>query len=92
MPIYGFTCASCGDFEVQRSMSEASALARCPDCRTLARRVFTAPGVRQMTAPGRNALEREERSRHEPARASEVSGRPMPHVHGAPSRPWMVGH
>jgi hypothetical protein len=73
-------------------MSEASAVARCPDCGTLARRVFTVPALRQMPAAGRHALDREERSRHEPVRTSEVTGRPMPHVHGAPSRPWMVGH
>jgi len=92
MIAYGFTCKQCGDFEVRRSMSEASALARCPMCGTLARRLFTAPLLRIISSSGRVALEREERSRHEPARVSEVSGRPMPHVHGAPSRPWMVGH
>jgi hypothetical protein len=48
--------------------------------------------VRRSTSARRAAHEREERSRHEPKRASRPTGKPIPHVHGASGQPWAVSH
>jgi putative FmdB family regulatory protein len=91
MPSYEFVCADCGPFEVLRSMAQAGSPAQCPECDTQARRVFTAPGVALLAAPRRGALEREERSAHEPEMTTRKTGRHMPHRHGA--RPaWVMSH
>jgi putative FmdB family regulatory protein len=91
MPVYAFTCAGCGPFEVMRPMAEAGAPARCPGCGAGARRVFSPPGLAILARPVRLGLDMEERSTHEPEVVSEKRGRPMPHRH-APSPPWVVGH
>ncbi|HEU4658453.1 MAG TPA: zinc ribbon domain-containing protein [Capillimicrobium sp.] len=91
MPLYGFACDRCGPFDVRRSMSEASAPARCPSCGREARRVFTPPGLALLATPVRGALEREERSAHEPEVVTTKRGRPMPHRHG-PAPPWVLSH
>jgi putative FmdB family regulatory protein len=91
MPVYSFTCAGCGPFDVVRPMAEAGAPARCPACGSDARRVFSPPGLALMARPVRRALDLEEKSAHEPDVVSEKRGRPMPHRH-APSPPWTLGH
>jgi putative FmdB family regulatory protein len=91
MPIYAFTCAECGDFDVARTMAEAAAPAACPRCGTAARRVFSPPGLALFAKPLRGALDREEKSGHEPDVVSTKRGRPMPHRH-APTPPWVLSH
>ncbi len=92
MPSYLFSCEACGEFEQRRPMSEVSLPASCPHCAGAGRRVFSAPSVRRSTSARRAAHEREERSRHEPKRASRPTGKPIPHVHGASGQPWAVSH
>jgi putative FmdB family regulatory protein len=89
---YDFTCERCGDFEVRRPMAEAAKPASCPSCRGEARRLFAAPLTYRSSPLAREALGREELSRHEPRRAGRPSGAPMPHVHGGPSQPWTISH
>jgi putative FmdB family regulatory protein len=91
MPVYAFTCAGCGPFDVVRPMAEAGTPVRCPGCGAEARRVFSPPGLALLARPVRLGLDMEERSAHEPQVMSEKRGRPMPHRH-APSPPWVVGH
>jgi putative FmdB family regulatory protein len=91
VPVYAYTCAACGPFDVARPMAEAAVPARCPGCGKEARRVFTPPGLALLGRPVRRALDMEEKSAHEPAVVSEKRGRPMPHRH-APSPPWALGH
>jgi putative FmdB family regulatory protein len=91
MPVYAFTCAGCGAFEVTRPMSDAGLPERCPDCRAEARRVFSPPGVALLARPVRRALDREEKSAHEPDVATQKRGRPLPHAHGA-APPWVLSH
>ena len=91
MPIYAFRCEACGAFDVLRPMVEASAPARCPSCGDEARRVFSPPGLTLLARPVRRALEREEKSAHEPDVVGERRGRPMPHRH-APAPPWVLAH
>ena len=98
MPVYGFTCERCGPFDLVRPMAEAAEPARCPDCGTGARRVYTPPGVAQLEAPVRRALDVEHRSAHEPDVVRERRGRPL-HAHGhghghghASAPPWVLSH
>lgn len=91
MPIYAFTCAGCGPFDLMRPMGQADALACCPACGGEARRVFTPPGLALLARPVRRALEMEDRSAHEPDVVTHKSGRALPHRH-APTPPWTLGH
>jgi putative FmdB family regulatory protein len=91
MPIYAFTCTDCGDFDLTRPMADAGAPATCPACGTMARRVFTPPGLALLAKPVRGLLNREEKSAHEPDVVTYKTGRPMPHTH-APAPPWVLGH
>jgi hypothetical protein len=72
-------------------MAEAGAPARCPECGSDARRVFSPPGLTLLARPVRRALDIEEKSAHEPEVVSQKGGRPMPHRH-TPSPPWALGH
>ena len=91
MPVYAFSCAGCGSFELMRPMAQAAAPAQCPTCGTEARRVFTPPGLALLATRVRGVLDMEERSAHEPAVATEKRGRALPHSHG-PSPPWVLSH
>ncbi len=91
MPVYAFTCESCGLFDLVRPMAEAGAAAACPTCGVEARRVFTPPGLALLARPVRRAFDAEEKSAHEPDVVSDKRGRPMPHHH-AQSPPWVLSH
>ena len=91
MPVYAFACAGCGDFELTRKAADAGAPAACPECGTTARRVFSPPRLALLSKPLRGALDREERSGHEPEVVSAKAGRPLPHRHD-PSPPWVLSH
>jgi putative FmdB family regulatory protein len=92
MPIYAFTCAGCGEFEVARPAADAAAGAHCPVCGAGARRLFTPPGISLLARPTRRALEVEEKSAHEPDVVSEKRGRPLPHHHHGQAMPWALSH
>jgi putative FmdB family regulatory protein len=91
VPVYAFSCAGCGPFDLVRPMAEAGEPARCPGCGADARRVFSPPGVALLSRPVRRALDIEEKSAHEPEVVTEKRGSPLPHRH-APSPPWALGH
>ncbi|HMJ02976.1 MAG TPA: zinc ribbon domain-containing protein [Conexibacter sp.] len=91
MPVYAFTCEACGPFELSRPMAEAGAPARCPSCRTMARRVFTPPGLALLATPLRQVLNEEDKSAHEPDVVTQRRGHPLPHRH-EPSPPWVLSH
>ncbi|WP_028060583.1 FmdB family zinc ribbon protein [Candidatus Solirubrobacter pratensis] len=91
MPFYEFMCEGCGPFEELRPMADASDPAACPACGGEARRVFSPPGLALLTRPLRCALEREEKSAHEPDVVGEKRGRPMSHRH-APAPSWVLAH
>jgi putative FmdB family regulatory protein len=91
VPIYAFACVACGPFDLTRGAAEAGADAACPRCGMTARRVFTPPGLAVLARPLRGALDREEKSAHEPDVVSRKAGRPMPHRHEA-SPPWVLSH
>jgi putative FmdB family regulatory protein len=91
VPIYEFTCAACGSFDVTRRSVEATAPAACPRCGADARRIFTSPGLALLAKPVRGVLDREEKSAHEPDVVARKTGRPLPHRH-EPSAPWVLSH
>ncbi|HZU19257.1 MAG TPA: zinc ribbon domain-containing protein [Candidatus Dormibacteraeota bacterium] len=90
MPLYEFACPGCGPFEERRPFERAGEAARCPSCGAPARRVLTPPSLRRLEAPVRRALEREERSRHEPAVVRRKAPA-VPRLRRAGGRPWTAG-
>ncbi|WP_179446356.1 FmdB family zinc ribbon protein [Naumannella cuiyingiana] len=50
MATYEFTCRRCGGFDLSLPMSQAAARARCPRCGNEARRRYTAPALRTISA------------------------------------------
>ncbi len=94
MPIYEFLCESCGPFEERRSMDEARDATVCPGCGNEARRVYSTPNTNRVPAGLSKAMDRAEKSAHEP----EVVRRPAGggskgHGHGhGHGRPWALGH
>lgn len=67
MPLYAFTCARCGGFDLARPMATAAQPATCPGCGRAAVRVFTAPALSLLHRPLRRARNGEEESAHQPA-------------------------
>ncbi len=66
MPIYEFLCEECGPFEERRSFEGAGNPAICRECGTTARRVYSIPNFKAMPATLSNAMNRAEKSAHEP--------------------------
>jgi putative FmdB family regulatory protein len=105
MPLYAYTCSSCGDFEDWQSMTACGQSTACPRCGQVSPRAITAPTILGMDAHLRKAHARNERSAHEPQVVRRDKGEPhdhhahahggasghAPHVHRS-SRPWMIGH
>ncbi|MEH6719161.1 MAG: zinc ribbon domain-containing protein [Aurantimonas endophytica] len=109
MPFYDYACDDCGTFTRLRPMAEAAEASPCPECGEAARRVIlTAPRLSMMDAGRRSASATNERSAHEPKRASGGHGagcgccglKPKGFsppagnaAKGFPSkRPWMISH
>lgn len=67
MVIYEFLCPQHGAFELLLPMGTAGSAVPCPQCGALAARELAAPTVlRSSRSPWRSAIERAEKSRHEP--------------------------
>jgi putative FmdB family regulatory protein len=66
MPLYGYACDICGDFELLRPMAAAGAAAECPSCGSQARRLFAPPTVPLLSTGVRHALDAQVRSAHQP--------------------------
>jgi putative FmdB family regulatory protein len=98
MPIYEYRCPRCGLFSELVKMSEASVPAPCPACQGLAPRVLSVPRLTTLSRAQRSAWERNEKSAHEPQRASRhlcsagAGGCGHKPRRTQPKRPWMLGH
>ena len=93
MPIYVYRCDGCGPFEERRSFEEAGEAAACPECGAAARRVYTMPNTKRVPAGLSTAMDRAEKSAHEPEVARRPAGRSgTGHRHGHGGRPWTIGH
>ncbi|MBM4259628.1 MAG: zinc ribbon domain-containing protein [Deltaproteobacteria bacterium] len=92
MPIYEFSCRSCGLFEVQRSVREATTSVPCPSCHASASRVLSAP----VLMPTSRAAQRQRTSGTPPQvvqrRAPETPpASPAPQYQRS-GRPWHLSH
>ncbi|MDR2013301.1 MAG: zinc ribbon domain-containing protein [Rhodanobacter sp.] len=106
MPIYDYTCTTCGTFSVRRRIAERDAPQSCPTCAGPAQRTVAAAMLALMPATQRRAHAGNERSAHAPALSTG-------HRHGpgcgcggtqakaaqagaaksfAGRRPWMISH
>src|ERR687896_410375 len=72
VPVYAFICDDCGPFEQRRSFTEAGDPMGCPSCGRETRRVYSMPNTRKISAVLSGAMDRAEKSAHEP----EVMRRP----------------
>jgi putative FmdB family regulatory protein len=81
MPLYPYTCSSCGDFHDWRSMSACNQSVACPRCGTRSRRAVAAPTILGMDAHTRKAHMRNEKSAHEP-RVVRIEPGDHGHSHG----------
>ncbi|WP_220211530.1 FmdB family zinc ribbon protein [Reticulibacter mediterranei] len=97
MPLYAFHCEHCGPFECWRSLNDMNTPMVCPQCQTVARRVYTIPGlVKTPPALGR-ALYRAEKSAYEPEvlrreAATPTEEKPSHVIYPSHGRPWQIGH
>jgi putative FmdB family regulatory protein len=94
VPVYDFLCRDCGPFEQRRSFAEAGEPMVCPSCGGQARRVYSMPNTKRMPGALSSAMDRVEKSAHEPEVAQRPvgvtgSGKGHHHSHG---RPWTLGH
>lgn len=98
MPLYEYDCRDHGVFELARPMKESAKSASCPWCREAAPRILSAPSLRQVPRSARVALERNEKSRHEPElvrKRPTASAEPPrePRLRAATgARPWVLEH
>lgn len=99
MPVYEFWCERCGPFEERRAFAEAAGPARCPHCRSDARRVFSAPNLARTTELQRLMLSRQEQGAEPRLVRRDPDGAPHEHDHAhghephpGHGRPWMLGH
>lgn len=97
MPIYEFLCDTCGPFESWRSFDEATNPMLCPTCETVAKRLYSIPGLVKTPPALAKALHRAEKSAYEPEvikREYPVpeEGKPSQVVYQSHGRPWQVGH
>jgi len=103
MPLYPYTCESCGGFQKWQSMTACDQSIACPRCGGVSRRAVSAPTILGMDANVREAHKRNEKSAHEPrlvrrnskqahhAHAHSGADNHGSHIHQS-SRPWMIGH
>ncbi len=92
MPFYEFLCQECGPFEERRSLEEPREEASCHECSAEAGRVYSVPGIKRMNAGLSRAMDRAEKSAHEPETVRRrVGGDEGKHRHSH-GRPWAIGH
>jgi putative FmdB family regulatory protein len=92
VPIYEFLCRECGPFEQQRSFAEASDPMRCPSCGLAARRTYTMPATKNLPAAFSNAMDRVEKSVHEPEVVRHPVGSTLPGTRYHPGHGGHHGH
>jgi putative FmdB family regulatory protein len=94
VPLYEYECIDHGVFEDQRSIAESAEDGACPVCLCGARRIVSAPNLGQLARSQVKAIDRNERSRHEPR---VVRTEPPRAAERGPLRstggyPWAIGH
>lgn len=83
MPVYAFSCATCGPFELRRPADQSGVPLACPECSAPAKRVYTVPGIPSRAGALGTATERERATMRraatgEPSRTGRPPGLPVP--------------
>ena len=66
MPLYDYSCDSCGEFRDWKDISQSSKPAPCPSCGNPSVRTIASPFLADMSSNTRIAHQRNEKSAHEP--------------------------
>jgi putative FmdB family regulatory protein len=93
MPLYEYACVHHGVFEAHRPMAESADDGECPVCFQGSARILSPLNLRRMAASQVKAMDRNERSQHEPRlvhTAPRAAG-PGP-LRAAGWYPWAIGH
>ena len=87
MALYQYVRDDDGPFEASSPIGTAAPRRSCPACSGEARRVFTAPMLSRASRPAMAAIERAERSAHEPEVVTSLpaGGRRRPTAAAPPS-------
>lgn len=90
MPLYDYTCQNCGDFEAWRRMAELEIPLPCPDCESIAVRLFIAPNISLSSG----SLSSRVKATSEPRLVQRKERMPGAPKNQSPrgGRPWMLGH
>lgn len=89
MPLYEFSCLTCGDFEIWRRIAESSDPVYCNECNALSKRVYSAPNVN--LSSGRLASLSRSVS-DEPRVIKRETVESQPKINRPKGRPWMISH
>ena len=74
MPTYDYGCPQCGSFDALRSIAMRNQAAVCPDCSGVAPRIIaSAPALALMEGGIRQAMNTNERARHEPKSSGDYA-------------------
>ncbi len=92
MPVYEFLCEDCGLFEQRRSFAEAGDSMTCPSCNEEARRIYSMPATKNVPAALSNAMNRVEKSAHEPEVVRHPVGGTLPGTRYHPGHGGHHGH
>ena len=95
MPIYEYECREHGVFEDQRSIARSDEDGPCPVCQEQAPRIVSAPNLGRMERSQVKAMDRNEKSRHEPRVVQTTprsSGERAPPRSAGGGYPWAIGH
>jgi len=106
MPVYQYTCATCGSFEETAPISRFADPCECPSCGALSpRNLLSVPQLSTLNSQARTGHMINERASDSPKRASQTGMRPTgpkiksrsrTHADGSKStagaRPWMLSN
>jgi putative FmdB family regulatory protein len=92
VPVYEFLCEDCGPFEQRRSFVEAGSSMRCPSCGEEARRIYSMPATKNVPAALSKAMNRVEKSTHEPEVVRRPEGGTIPGTRYHPGHGGHHGH
>jgi putative FmdB family regulatory protein len=83
VPIYEYECEAHGVFELMREMAQARAGGACPECEESCPRILSVPRISALSKQTRIAIERNEKSQHEPRVATRAASSGRGHVCGS---------
>jgi putative FmdB family regulatory protein len=92
VPKYEFLCEDCGPFEERRPFAEVGDPMMCPSCGEEARRVYSMPNLKTVSTALSNAMNRVEKSAHEPKVARQAEGGTWPGKRYHPGHGGHHGH